>query len=428
MSAVAGLAKARGYEVSGSDASEIYEPSKSVLEKYKIPHAIGAKPENIDYAKPDAIIITAAAEPSNPELAKALEMKIPVMSFPALISELTKGKRNIVVAGTHGKSTTSGLLGWTLKNLNDSSFFVGAVLKNTSSNFYCGAGPEFVIEGDEYKSAYNDLRPKFLHYNPSILLINNIELDHPDLYPNFETFKKQFRILAESMPAGSAIVYNSDDPNAAEAVLNSAARKVPFGFSDFAKLDFTPRLPGKLYAYDYLGAACVLKELGLAFAEFKNLFESYAGLKRRFEIIYDGGITVIDDYAHHPTAVLRTLEAAREKYGARRIVCFFEPHTFSRTKEVLADLAKAFKPADVAYIAEIYSAREQGKDFGISGADVARAVRANTPQTVFVQNAQEAFEEYLKIKQRGDVVIVMAVGSFHELAYRIAEQKEYARG
>ncbi len=434
MSAVAGLAKARGYDVCGSDSGKIYEPSKSILEKYKIVCLPGAAAENIDNAKPDTVVATSAADLTNPEVARALELKIPVLSFPQLLAELTKDKRKIVVVGTHGKSTTSGILGFALKNLNDSSFFVGGVLANTESNFYLGAGPDFVIEGDEYKSSYNDRRPKFLHYSPDILLINNIELDHPDIYPTFEDFKKQFLILAESMPANATIIYNADDPAVIEAVKNACAKKIPFSYSDLKNFNFTARLPGKIYAYDYLGAAKVLQELGFAFKQFKGLLEEFSGIRRRFEIIYDsnsaesragGGFTVIDDYAHHPTAVLRTLEAAREKYGRRRIICFFEPHTFSRTKETLPDLAKSFVPADIAYIAEIYSAREQGKDFKISGQDAAAAVSeynarigAKT-QTFFVENANAAFENYSKIKQPGDVLIIMAVGEFHELAYKI---------
>ncbi len=440
MSAVAGLARAKGYLVAGSDADDVYDPAKKILEDAKIDFKIGYHANNFSGA--DLVVATAAVDRSNPEFAKALDAGIEIVSYPELLGALTLDMRRIVVTGTHGKGTTSGLIGYVLKNLYDDSFFVGAVLTNLNTNFHSGSGNNIVIEGDEYKSSAENLRPKFFYYQPDLLLINNLEFDHPDIYPNLDAIKKVFRELAESIAPEGLIVYNIDDLNVREVVQTASVKKVSFGFSSeaeyradapalkdgFFEIAVNARsdnfiidtvLPGKPYAYDNLAAAAVLAELGVAPETFLPWFKKYLGVKRRYEIIFEGDITIIDDYAHHPSAVKQTLEATREKYPGRRIVCFFEPHTYSRTKETLPELTESFGAADRVFIAEVYPAREQKLPTSVTGSDVVAAISAKSPalNIELVHDKTEALQKYLAIKESGDVVIVMAVGSFNSLVH-----------
>jgi len=457
MSAVAGLAKDRGWSVQGSDSEDVYSPSKAVLEKFNIPFVIGYARENIEKsfngAGPDFVIVTAALNDSNLEIAYAKEKGIEILSFPEALSRIISGMRKIVVVGTHGKSTTSGLLGHTLKVLADSSFLVGGVLVNYESNFYSGSGPDMVVEGDEYISSDSDRRPKFMHYHPDILLINNIDFDHPDVYPTLQDMKNSFLGLVKSLAPTATIIYNFDDANVREVVADSPCTKISFGFSNSADIqaigepkllddnnfgtvvkikdgqEFTIQtiFPGKTYAYDFLGALSAIL-YAYPHADYKRLQEvmlGFKGIKRRFEIISDKDPIVIDDYAHHPTAVRGTLQAARQKYPGRRIVCFFEPHTYSRTKETLGDLATSFDDANLAYIAEVYPAREKRLPSSISGEEVVEKVREHNSNTHYVKNVQDALAQYQKEAKKGDIVLVMAVGAFNNLALDIKENIKF---
>jgi UDP-N-acetylmuramate--L-alanine ligase len=457
MSATAGIAAAKGLSVAGSDDAGVYDPSKSILDQFKIQYKIGYNSDNFqmpDGSQPDLVVATPAVDNQNPEYAKAVELGIPIISFANLLGHLAQDKNRVVVTGTHGKGTTSGLISEALKKLNNSSFFVGAVVNNLNSNFYYGLGPDFVIEGDEYKTSHEDLTPKFNHYSPNFLLINNIEFDHPDLYPTLDSLKSAFKNLLLLMERQAAaypnqkyfIIYNADDSNVREVVKGVNLSGVGFGFTEHAdirayhpvlmannmfevKVDFEGRsftfetkFPGMPYAYDNLAAISTLLALGHKPETFLNIVKEYNGVKRRYEIIMDDEITVIDDYAHHPTAVRMTLEATRQKYPDRRIICFFEPHTYSRTKETLPDLMSSFGKADLAYIAEVYPAREQKLPSSITGQQVVAEIMKNHQNVKYVSDRTEALNEYLKEAKPRDVVVVMAVGSFNTLVYNIKEE------
>jgi UDP-N-acetylmuramate--L-alanine ligase len=436
MSAVAGIAKAKNFEVSGSDEAGIYEPAKGVLDYFQIRYKIGYSAENFERA--DLVVVMAGIDATNPELAKALALAIKIVSYAELLGTLTADKRRIVVVGAHGKGTTSGLLGYTLKNIEDSSFFVGAVLKQLKTNFYYGLGSNFVLEGDEYKAGYNDLTPKFMYYNPDILLINNLEWDHPDIYKSFEDFKKVFENLVLSLHQKSIIVYNADDPVAVELATKSTAKKISFGFENknadlfaqkpvadkennfvskvkYGAVNFTFKsfFPGLVYGYDNLAAIATLSAMAYKPEQFLKSIENFKGVKRRFEIIEDSDITIIDDYAHHPTAVRMTLEATRQKYPRRRIIAFFVPHTYSRTKETIAELAKAFTAADLAFISEIYPARELKLPESITGQEVVQQISKNHENVTYVTDELQAKQKFKEIVHKGDVVVVMSVGPYH---------------
>jgi UDP-N-acetylmuramate--L-alanine ligase len=446
MSATAGIAKQAGYEVIGSDATTIYSPAKDVLDDYGITYLIGYSASHVVENPADVYVLSAGEDLNNPEVAYILDNKLPYISFSELLYELSKDKLRVVVAGTHGKSTTAGLLGTLVSHLDESSFMVGAVLQGSGTNFHTGDGHYFVFEGDEYKSTFDDPTPKFQYYRPDILILNNIEFDHPDAFNSIEEILEEFKQLINAMPDDGLLIYNGDDAYATQ--LAYQANIASFSYSlehaaDFHATDifygpqgttFTVRdmkhedndkpeqyrieLPGKMNVYNALACIATLRSLGFAQELFNEVLSEYRGVKRRFEFVSEeNGVCIIDDYAHHPTAVRETLEAARSRYSSKRIWAVFEPHTFSRTKATLPQLVDSFGAADKVLIADIYPARENAATATITGNEVVKAVSAKHSDVRLVHDKLEALAILKAEVGIGDVVIVMAVGSFNKLAY-----------
>lgn len=446
MSAAAGIASQLGYEVSGSDSKALYEPAKSVLDDNGISYIAGYNEENISAAPADLYIASSGEGVKNPEVAYLLEQDTSIHSFSELLAALSAEKLRIVVAGTHGKSTTTGLLGKTLQTIDDSSFMTGAVLQHDETNFHVGEGHYFVFEGDEYKALHDDPTPKFHQYNADILLLTNLEFDHPDIFSTFEEMQDEFRQLIANMPTDGLVVYNADSVALAQLLHESNVGQVSFGLNNAA--DFTAsnivsnpqgtvfdiiwkkdtaqpltesyriNLFGEMNVYNALGVIATLRTLGFSEEQVQDGLESYFGVKRRFELIGEkNGVTVFDDYAHHPTAVSETLKAARMKYPDRKIWAVFEPHTFSRTQATLEELPKAFSQADEVLIAEIYPAREQKTKHSISGDQVVAEIAKHHEHVRLVTDKQEALSILKTELQPQNIVIVMAVGDFNLLAH-----------
>ena len=456
MSAVASLAKQKGYEVSGSDSTGLYDPAKSVLDKQKISYFAGYDAGHISLAAADLYVLSAGEDESNPEVKAVLSQGLSRCGFAELLYEMFKDSLRVVVAGTHGKSTTSGLLGHLLRHLDNSSYVVGGVLQNYQSNFYSGDGHYAVFEGDEYKSEFDDPTPKFQYYKPDILVLTNLELDHPDMFASLEELEGEFRELIAAVPEDGLIVYNADDANLAKLVHESNVTSVSFGvendadirvedvsFGEYTRLkvknrfssdrtarllelteDYQIQLPGRLNVYNALAAIACLRALGFQPDALALDLLAYAGIKRRFEVVgnYKGAV-LVDDYAHHPTAVRETLSAARLKYPGKRIWAVFEPHTFSRTRATLPGLAKSFGDADQVLISEIYPARESLKDATLSSSEVVDAIKANQvaagPVIRLVKDKQQALDILKAELTPEDVLVVMAVGNFNRLAYEL---------
>ncbi len=459
MSAVASMAAKLGYQVSGSDSKELYSPAKEVLASSGVKFSSGYEAKNITNSGADLFILSAGESLNNPEVKEIEEKKLPRASFAELLYALSKEKLRIVVAGTHGKSTTTGLIGHLLKDIDDSSFVAGAVLQNYQTNFSLGDGHYFVFEGDEYKSQYDDPTPKFHYYKPDILVLTNLEFDHPDVFENFQTLEDEFAELIDKMPEDGLIIYNADDPALTKLVhrsnISSAGYSV-FNQSDFkaeqvqygekfttievlnkfsknvsshllgATEQYKIQLPGEINVYNALASIALLRSLGFSQDQIALDLLSFSGVKRRFETVgLKNGITIIDDYAHHPTAVRETLKAARLRYPKAKIWAVFEPHTFSRTKATLAELAASFDAADEVLLSEIYPAREKAAEASISSADVIDAIKKSSSkikdQIRLVKDEPAALEILKKEAKPGDVVVVMAVGAFNRLAYNLAE-------
>ncbi len=473
MSAVANIARVFEFKVSGSDSREVYAPAKDVLDKSGIKYFKGYDEEHVRSASADLFVISAGEDLSNPEVKYVYENNLLHIGLAEFLYEINKSKLRVVVAGTHGKSTTTGLLGHLLKNLDDSSFMAGAVLQNYESNFYIGDGHYFIFEGDEYKEEFDDPTPKFQFYKADILVLTNLEYDHPDMFESLEALEEEFRLLIEKMPEDGLIIYNADDVLLTKLVHESNISSVSFGIDNEAdfKIDqiqygpeFTTleiinkfsknisgrllglteqykiQLPGKINVYNSLAVIATLRALGFNQEQIALDLLTYKGVKRRFEIVgVKNGITIVDDYAHHPTAVRETLEAARLRYfsvlgkgldpslqrqtssNKPKLWAIFEPHTFSRTKATLPDLIKSFGSADEVLVSEIYPAREKQSDASITSQAVAETIGLHHKHIRLVANKQQALEILKSEAHSGDVIIVMAVGSFNRLAYELKE-------
>lgn len=451
MSAAAGIAKNFGYEVSGSDARELYSPSKEVLAEQGIGYAQGYNASNIEAAGADLYIASAGEDTQNPEIAWLVEQGKEVHSFSELLAELYKDKIRIVVTGTHGKSTTAGWLGYALEQLDNSSFMTGAALQGTNKNFHAGSGHYAVFEGDEYKATFEDSTPKFHLYKPDLVVLNNVEFDHPDIFSNLEEVKAEFLELLENLPDDGLVIFNADDVNLADIVYKQNHRA--FGFSidqtsdiqlnGFAAAqgittlrlinrlnpdnvrteEYTIALPGEINIRNALAVIAALRALGFQPEAVAKHLAAYHGVKRRFEVLAEDPITIIDDFAHHPTAVKETLAAAKEKYPGKKLWAVFEPHTYSRTKATLEGLAQAFNEADQVLLAPMYGAREHRDSVGITDEEVLAAVQKFQPNARLVADQVGALAILKTETKPGDVVVVMSAGTFNKVAYELQEVK-----
>ncbi len=461
MSAAASIAMEMGLQVEGSDATEVYAPASDVLKSFGLTPHLGYNAQNILNSQADLFVLSAGEGPQNPEVDCILKNNFPRVGFPQLLRLLAEDKLRVVIAGTHGKTTTTGLLGHILKNIDGSSFLAGGVLVNYGQNFHLGQGHYFIFEGDEYKSEFDDPTPKFHYYEPDILILTNLEFDHPDLFASFEDLKREFEQLIANLPPDGLIVYNADNVHLSQLVRASEVASVSFGidneadykveqiqydqnFTSFEVLNkfsknvsssllglteqYKIQLPGKLNVYNALAVVAALRALGFSEEDIQLDLLSFKGIKRRFEVVGSkSGVTLIDDYAHHPTAVKETLDAARLRYPQAKIWAIFEPHTFSRTKATLEELAQAFDSADEVLISEIYPAREKVSEATIDSAKVIEVIKEHNAKFQIKNGVRKVDSKSNAIKilkdelKPGDAVVVMAVGEFNRLSYELKE-------
>ncbi len=408
MSALAQLLVSRGSNVTGSDRDE--SPVTMMLEKKGISVTIGQKsiPEGTEL-----IIYSDAVPASHPERERAREAGIPEMSYFEALGEISKDARTIAVAGTNGKTTTTGMLAKILYACEkEPTAVIGSIVRDFESNFLQGKPELFVVEACEY-------RDHVLKLDPEILVITNIELDHTDYFPNLEALQETFRTAAEKVPEHGVIVTNPSDPVIAAVLGNVRAPILDYTTQTVPEL----QLIGEFNRMNARAAKCAAR------AAFPHLQEEYIdkalldfkGAWRRFE--YRGetpeGAMVFDDYAHHPTAIEKTIHAAREKFPGKRIVVAFHPHLYSRTKSLMNEFAESLALADYALIAPIYAAREEPDDTVSSDilADKAREKGGN------VESFQSFDEIRDKLLQEGKntLIVTMGAGDIYKVAEQIAD-------
>ncbi|MCA1580484.1 MAG: Mur ligase domain-containing protein [Acidobacteria bacterium] len=445
---LAALLAEKGHRITGSDL-ELYPPMSTLLESLAIPVRRGFAPDNVP-ADAERVIVGNAALRDNVEAAEAARRNLPVLSMPTAIREfLLPGKTSVVVTGTHGKTTTTALVAWMLLDSGrDPGFIVGGEMRNLGHGYRLGAGPHFVLEGDEYNAAFFDRGPKFLHYEPRHLFIGNIEYDHADLYPDIASIEDAFRQVSALVPAGGIVAVNTDDRRAIDAARRGGAgeagraRLVRVSLDDrdadfsaagaeegssgtrFTLLEagrpaarLSSPLVGTHNLRNALGAVALVRGLGLSAEEIGRALPRFSGVRRRLEVKGErNGILVVDDFAHHPTAVRGTLQAARSRWPGRRVWALFEPRSNTAGRKMFEqEYADAFSAADALVVAPVFHARRL-EPVGVldRAALVRRFTDAGRPG--FAPESLEEIPALLKAEARsGDVLLLMSSGAFGKL-------------
>jgi UDP-N-acetylmuramate: L-alanyl-gamma-D-glutamyl-meso-diaminopimelate ligase len=441
MGSFAGMLKAAGFEVTGSDEN-VYPPMSDMLRAWDIPVMTPYAPTNLDTARPDLCIIGNVIRRVNAEATAVRERGLPQMSFPAALGELFLAQRHpVVVAGTHGKTTTSALMGHVLTAAGrDPSFLVGGVTLNYAGNYRVGKGPHVVVEGDEYDTAYFDKGPKFLHYRPRTLLLTSVEFDHADIYRDLAHYESAFEKLVALVPTDGTIAVCAAYPNAVALARAARARVVTYQGREGAAADVVPArlrfseegahfdvvfhgasqgelllpLGGHHNVENALGVYAAARSLGLSHGEIAQGFASFRGVKRRQEVRAEvRGVRVVDDFAHHPTAVRETLSAVKGRYAGRRLLAVFEPRSNTSRRNIHQhDYALAFDGAARAYlkVPERHDKVPLGEEL-----DVPRLVAELGARGIPAEGGTDvaALARAVAAEARaGDVVLVMSNGSF----------------
>lgn len=380
MASLAGMLRQRGFHVTGSDAA-VYPPMSDFLAGLKIPVAQPYSEQNLD-PRPDLIIVGNAISRGNPEVERMLDERIPFQSMPQLLyDEFLRKHEVIAVAGTHGKTTTTSMLSWIFEVAGRSpSFLVGGIAENFGASFKLDQGREFIIEGDEYDTAFFDKGPKFLHYFPDAVVLTSVEFDHADIYKDLDAVKTSFKRLVNLVPRRGKIIGWDGHPNVDQCVARAFCAIDRYGFSEgalwrigdvaydptgtrwavlhggkpWAKFEFA--LSGEYNVLNATAAAAMAAVFGIGVEAIAQALRSFKSVKRRLEVIAEvNGVTIIDDFAHHPTAIAQTLQALRARYSGRRLWAILEPRSNTLRRNVFQeDLARSLALADQVIVASVF--------------------------------------------------------------------------
>lgn len=443
MASLAGMLQARGHKVTGSDQN-VYPPMSTQLEELGIEILNGYKAENADIGA-DCTVVGNAISRGNAELEEVLNRKLLYRSQAEIVKEeFIRGRRSLVVAGTHGKTTTTSIATWVAECGGlDPSFLVGGIVQNFGASFRVTDSNFFVIEGDEYDTAYFDKKPKFMHYLPEIAIVNNIEFDHADIYRDLTEIKFQFSRLMNLVPGNGRLICGIDSPVVRE-VLDEMHGRIhtqieTFGTSDDAKWqaryidfsgdktrftvfkdrhswgEFETHLIGEFNVKNCLAVIIAADAWGISKENIQKAFDTFKSVKRRMEVRgVEKGVTVIDDFAHHPTAVEETLKALQQKYHDKRLIAVFEPRSWSSRLAVFQEpYSKAFTYADYVIIAGVYNtskASEFGKVLDVD--ELVKDIELQGKPAFSFPDADAIVEHLAPELKNGDVVAIMSNGGF----------------
>jgi len=438
MASLAGMLKAQGHRVTGSDEN-VYPPMSVELEKLDIPVSEGYSPENLS-PRPDIVVVGNAIMRGNAELEFVLNEKIYYTSMATVVKEnFIRGCYSVVVAGTHGKTTTTSLMAWAMERgrLNP-SFLIGGVAENFESSFRVCDSRYFVIEGDEYDTAYFDKGPKFMHYLPDLVVLNNVEFDHADIYRDIEAVKFAFSRLINLIPTSGHLIAGWDSPLVRELAPRAFCPIATFGIEEGARwravdMDFsgemtefavtvdgsefgryrTP-LAGLFNLRNCLGVIAAGEVMGLDRNLIRDSLAGFKSVKRRMQVRgIARRVTIIDDFAHHPTAVRETLLAARQKYKGHRLVAVFEPRSYTaQRREFQQDFEDGLAEADIVVISGLFHPERYTKDTAISPEDMISNLRGREREADYILSVDEIVSNLKERLRSGDVVVIMSNGSF----------------
>ncbi|WP_035277217.1 UDP-N-acetylmuramate:L-alanyl-gamma-D-glutamyl-meso-diaminopimelate ligase [Desulforegula conservatrix] len=447
MGALAGMLKDMGYSITGSD-QDVYPPMSVFLEQKGIRVSSPFDEKNLDH-EPDLVVVGNAISRTNPEAKAVLEKKLNYCSMPQAVNALaSKNKKQLVIAGTHGKTTTSSLLAWVLMQAGlDPSYIIGGIMKGIESNYRIGDGEFIVIEGDEYDTAFFDKGPKFLHYKPYRAILTGVEFDHADIYRDLDHVKTSFRAFAGIMPENS-IFYSGDMYPETEDVLATVSCNLSnYGFSENSAwqardiiinppfTDFSAFRDGKLYSrfslnmmgyhnvYNALSVIAVAESLGIDADSISGGLKTFPGVKRRQEIRgVKNGITVMDDFAHHPSAVKETLRAVQPFFIPGRVIAVFEPRTNTSMRKVFQDIyPDVFGDADAVLIRKPSKLEKVPEAERFSSEKMVADLIERGKNAHHFDDTDSILGFLKDYAVSGDLIIVMSNGGFDNIHERLLE-------
>ena len=448
MASLGGMLKEKGYLVTGSDQN-IYPPMSTFLEGLSIPILNRYSPQNL-HPLPNLVVVGNVITRDNPEAMELSRLGLPYLSFPQALRHFAlKGKRSIVVSGTHGKTTTSAIIAWILEKAGlDPGFMIGGIPQDFQTNFKLAKGPYFVIEGDEYDTAFFDKVPKFIHYAPWITILTSIEFDHADIYRDLDHVVESFRRLIDLTPSEGLLIANGDDPrirrelqgarcpvsiyglsgNSEWKVVDISVGDVFTSFTILKKGEEYVRLSASLYGNhnlsNLLSAVALADFLGVPTSILTEAVGGFRGVRRRQEIIGEKrGVLVLDDFAHHPTSVKATIEAVREKHGRRRLIAVFEPRSNSSRRNVFqARYASSFDDADLVMIPEPPLMEKIPPEERFSSQRLVEDLKKKGLNASYFPNTDQLLEALVDKVQSGDVILFMSNGGFDNIHQRLLER------
>lgn len=448
MGSLAGLLQQAGYQVRGSDEAA-YPPMSTRLREMGIPIYEGFDAAHLNPA-PDLVIVGNSCTPTHPEAAYAREQRLPQLSLPeALAHFFLNNRRSLVVAGTHGKTTTTGIFVHLFRSAGlDPSFLVGGVMVDGNISYHVGKGSHFIIEGDEYDSAYFDKRPKFMHYNPSSAIITSMEFDHADIYDDWDDYRAAFRGFAGSISPDNILALYGDDPEVRaladytraqvrffgmegedDHVTARAIRPVSGGQEFTLEVDgqsidnvFLP-LSGRHNLGNALGVATIAFSEGVSLEAVAEGLRTFQGMKRRQEVRGEvAGVIILDDFAHHPTAVRETIRGVSERWPDRRLIAVFEPRSNSSRRKVFEQAySESFDQASLVFISAPPLRHNDIAENLLDKDALVRNMRTRGITAIGYPNASQLLPDLLDHLAPGDVVLVMSNGSFDGLHDRLIE-------
>ena len=445
MASLAGMLKQRGFRVTGSDAAA-YPPMSDFLMELGIPVAQPFDPRNLD-PRPDLVVVGNAISRGNAELEQVLDQRVPFCSLPQLLhEEFLRGKEVLVVAGTHGKTTATSMLAWIFHTAGmQPSFLIGGIAENFGSSFHLGQGKHFILEGDEYDTAFFDKGPKFLHYFPDAVILTSVEFDHADIYKDLDAVETAFKQLVNLIPRRGRIV--ASDGMAGEAAENASLERClskafcpveRYGASAcsdwrmtnlklngertswsvlhdrraWADLEFP--LAGEYNVWNATAAAAMAAGYGISKEEIAAALKTFKSVKRRLEVKAQvNGITIIDDFAHHPTAIAGTLKALRARYAGARLWAILEPRSNTLRRRVLqADLARSLALADEVIVAGVFRSEAVPVHERLELPELAADIRRHGSHARLIGDAEEIVQTIAPEMRSGDVVAILSNGGF----------------
>jgi UDP-N-acetylmuramate: L-alanyl-gamma-D-glutamyl-meso-diaminopimelate ligase len=443
MGSVAAALAERGFRVTGSDEN-VYPPMSIFLEKKGIALTEGYRAENIP-ANVDIVVIGNAIKRGNPEVEAVLNRKLFYLSLPEVLKNyFLRDRHNLVVTGTHGKTTTTALLAWIIeKSGRKPGYLIGGLPKNFGQGARLNDSKFFVIEGDEYDTAFFDKRSKFIHYLPELVIVNNIEFDHADIFNNLDEIKLSFRRLLNIVPQNGMVVLNGDDANCVQVAKDCLAQMIEVGFSKncaqrirdvvyssgrsrfkLGEETFEVPLIGEFNVRNAAMAATAARFYEVPKTKIDNALKSFSGIARRQELRGEvRGVKVIDDFGHHPTAIAYTLQALRHRYRGHRIWAIFEPRTNTTRRAVFQQqLPDALKTADGVFISQVARLEQIPEEERLNPEAVVTAIAKAGRIAFYEENADAIVDRIVPMLRRQDIVAVFSNGGFDNIHEKLLKR------